>query len=69
MATREEATLSANSNRMKRNHDRMASDDAYNKGKKIPQIRFSRLEQIKELPRGKAAQETWRPSKRKASGR
>ena len=69
MATREMATLDANEKRMKRNSSRMKSDDAYNKGKTATQSRFSKLELLKPLPRGKAAQETWRPSKRKASGR
>jgi hypothetical protein len=70
MATRLDATFEANSKRMNRNSTRMSSDTAYNKGKPATEARFTRLEQLKRLPRGKAASETWRPSKRsKDSGR
>lgn len=62
MATREQATMSANDKRMKRN-DAAFSD--WSPGKPAP-----RIEQLKHLPRGKAAQQQWRPSKRsKSSGR
>jgi len=62
MATREQATLDANSKRMARNETEMR--------KPISQ-QTRPLELLKELPRGKAANETWRPSKTrsKASGR
>lgn len=56
--TREQATMSANGRRMNRNETRMASG----KGD---------LEFLKKIPRGKAANETWRPAKKKgrSSGR
>ena len=71
MATRQDATFSANDKRMNRNSSRMAADTAFNKGKSDTQARFTRLETLKKIPRGKAAQETWRPPAKKArsSGR
>ncbi len=62
MATREAATLSANSKRMGRNSAEMA--------KPLSQQRPEKMEMLKKIPRGKAAQETWRPAKKaRSSGR
>jgi hypothetical protein len=65
MATRLEATLSADEKRMRRNSEKIASDDAFNKGKAATKARFSRLEELKPLPRGKAANEKWEPPSKK----
>ena len=61
MATREQATLSANEKRMNRNSAEMA--------KPLEKQRPEKFEMLKRIPRGKAAQETWRPPARSKKAR
>ena len=60
MATRLEATLSANEKRMKRNSARIEADEKFNKRKPVSQVHFTKLETLKRLPRGKSAKKTWK---------